>query len=175
MPSEILNRVSQSGLIELNLENYFPQGERTQYDLKNNLWQGLALKEKEFRDFVQHNDWSVYRDKNVAVHCSADAIVPTWAYMLVVSALQPFAKKIVFGSLETLETVLWTESLSKINPGDFRDAKIVVKGCSDKNQIPECAYVEITRILKPEAASIMYGEPCSTVPVFKKKKSASDA
>lgn len=163
----IVNKVSQSGIIEFNLEDYFPRGERVLYDIKDNLWQGLALKEKDYREFVKNNDWSFYKDKSVAVNCTADAIVPTWAYMLLSSALEPFAKKIVFGDLKTLETVLWMESLSKINPGDFIDSRVVIKGCSDKISIPESAYMEITRILRPVVKSIMYGEPCSTVPVFK--------
>ncbi len=167
--NQIINRVSQSGIIEINLEDYFPEGEKVLYDLKNNLYEGLVLKEKDFREFVKNNDWSFYQGKSVAVFCSADAIVPTWAYMLLTSALEPFAKKIIFGDLKTLETILWMESLSKIILRDFNDARVVVKGCSDKISIPESAYMEITRILKPVAKSIMYGEPCSTVPVYKSK------
>ena len=175
---QIINKVQQSGIIEINLEDYFPEGERVVYDIKENLWQELALKEKEFREFVKNNDWNKYKDKFVALHCSADAIVPTWAYMLLTVALEPFAKKIVFGdpassagqALKTLENILWLESLSKINPENFRDARVVIKGCSEKCTIPESAYIEITRILKPVAKSIMYGEPCSTVPVFKRKE-----
>ncbi len=170
MENEIINKVSQSGIIEINLEDYFPEGERVLYDIKENLWQELALKEKNFREFVKNNDWSKYKNKFVALHCSADAIVPTWAYMLLAVALEPFAKKIIFGNLKTLENILWLESLSKINPENFRDARVVIKGCSDKISIPESVYVEITRLLKPVAKSIMYGEPCSTVPVYKKMK-----
>lgn len=169
---EIINKVAQSGIVEINLEKFAPGGERVLYDIKDNLWQGLALKEKDFRAFVKNNNWSEYLGKNVALYCSADAIIPTWAFMLLTAALQPFAKKIVYGDLNVLETVLWMESLSTINAGDFLDARVVIKGCSDKISIPAGAYMEITRILKPVARSVMYGEPCSTVPVFKKKSEA---
>ncbi|HLF51181.1 DUF2480 family protein [Flavobacterium sp.] len=172
--NEITNKVAQSGIIEINLEDFFPQNEKVLYDLKSNLYEELVLKEKDFREFVKNNNWKIYEGKSVALYCSADAIVPTWAYMLLTSALEQFAKKIVFGDLKTLENILWMESLSKINPENFRDARVVIKGCSDKISIPECAYVEITRLLKPVAKSIMYGEPCSTVPVFKRKESSGD-
>src|SRR5687768_434756 len=117
---EIVNRVAESGLIEINLEDYYPTGERVLIDVKDNLFQGLILKEKDFREFVKNENWSKYQDKFVAVTCSADAIVPTWAYMLVATALQPFAKKFVFGDQKTLETVLFLEALSKINPEEYR-------------------------------------------------------
>lgn len=165
---EIINKVAESGLLEINLEDYYPKGERVLIDVKNNLFQGLILKEKDFREFVKNENWSKYKDKFVAISCSADAVVPTWAYMLLSTSLQPFAKNVVFGDLKTLETVLFTQALSKINPEDFRDKKAVIKGCGNL-PVPESAYVELTRILTPVAKSIMYGEPCSTVPVMKKK------
>ena len=168
MEKEIVNRVEQSGLTEVNLEDYYQKGERVLIDVKENLFQGLILKEKDFREFVKNEDWKKYQDKFVAITCSADAIVPTWAYMLIASALQPFAKKFVFGDLKTLETILFNEALSKLNPEDFIEKKVVIKGCGEI-PVPESAYVELTRILTPVAKSIMYGEPCSTVPVFKKK------
>ncbi len=165
----ILNKVAQSGILEINLEDYYPAGERILFDMKNHLFNELVLREKDFREFIAAHDWTQYRNKNVALHCSAEAIIPTWAYMLVASAIEPFAKKIVFGDLITLETILWLESMEKIIPAGFKDARVVIKGCSDKISIPEAAYVEITRKLKPLVKSIMYGEPCSTVPVYKKK------
>lgn len=165
----IINRVSQSGLVELNLEDYFPAVERVQFDLIDCLWQGLVLKENDFREFIKGNNWEKYRNKAVAVHCSAEAIVPTWAYMLLTAALEPFAKKITFGNLNALENILWTESISTITIEDFRDARVVIKGCSDKMVIPEIAYLEITRLLRPVVKSIMYGEPCSTVPIYKRR------
>lgn len=168
MEKEIVNRVEQSGLTEINLEDYFPKGERVVIDVKENLFQGLILREKDFRVFVKNENWSKYKDKFVAITPSADAIVPTWAYMLIATSLQPFAKKIVFGDLKTLETLLFLESLSKINPDDFKEKRVVIKGCGNL-PVPESAYVELTRILTPVAKSIMYGEPCSTVPVMKKK------
>ena len=125
---EIVNKVADSGLIEFNLEDYYPKGDRIVFDIKDLLYEGLILKEKDFRDFVKNNDWSKYKEKFVALTCSADAIVPTWAYMLFTSSLEPFAKKIVFGDLKTLETILFQESLSKINPEDFRVKKNLRKG-----------------------------------------------
>lgn len=168
MENEIINRIAESGLVEINLEDYYPQGERVQLDIKDNLFQGLILREKDFREFVKNNDWSQYKDKFVAITCSADAIVPRWAYMLITASLQSFAKKIVFGDLKTLETVIFLDSIRKINPEEFRDKKVVIRGCG-KLPVPESAYVEITRILSPVVKSIFYGEPCSTVPVMKKK------
>lgn len=167
MEKEIVNRVEQSGLTEINLEDYYLKGERVLIDVKENLFQELILKEKDFREFVKNEDWKKYKDKFVAITCSADAIVPTWAYMLIATALQPFAKKFVFGDLKTLETILFNEALSKINQEDFKDKRVVIKGCGEI-PVPESAYVELTRILTPVAKSIMYGEPCSTVPVMKK-------
>ncbi|MBI3500353.1 MAG: DUF2480 family protein [Bacteroidetes bacterium] len=168
MEKEIVNRVEQSGLTEINLEDFYPKGERALIDVKENLFQGLILKEKDFREFVKSENWEKYKNKFVAITCSADAIVPTWAYMLIATSLQPFAKNFVFGDLKILETVLFLESLSKINPEEFRDKKIVIKGCGNF-PVPESAYVELTRILTPVAKSIMFGEPCSTVPVMKRK------
>lgn len=164
---EIVNKVAESGLLEINLEDYYPKGERVLLDVKDHLFQGLILKEKDFREFVKKEDWSKYKDKFVAITCSADAIVPTWAYMLLSTSIQPHAKNVVFGDLKTLETVLFTQALSKINPEDFRDKRAVIKGCGNL-PVPESAYVELTRILTPVAKSIMYGEPCSTVPVMKR-------
>jgi hypothetical protein len=169
MSEEIVNKVAQSGLIEFNLEDYYPKGERILLDIKDRLFQGLILKEKDFREFVKGEDWSRYAGKYVSIICSADAVVPTWAYMLLSSALSPFAKKVVFGSLETLETVLFSEVLSTIPKEPFRDGRVVIKGCSNL-PVPVSAYVEITRLLRPIARSIMYGEPCSTVPIYKKEK-----
>ena len=168
MEKEIINKVDQSGLTDFNLEDYYPKGERVLIDVKNNLFQGLILKEKDFRDFVKNENWEKYKDKFVAITCTADAVVPTWAYMLITTSLQPFAKKTVFGDLKTLETILFLEALSKINMEDFRNKKICVKGCGNL-PVPDSAYVEITRILSPVAKSIMYGEACSTVPIMKNK------
>lgn len=169
MSEEIVNRVVNSGLVTFNLEDIFPEGERVLYDIKENLWQKIALKEKDFREFVKHHDWSAYQDKYVAIYCSVDAIVPTWAYMLLTTKLAPFAKKVVFGNLEELETILFEEAISKVDPKDYIDARVVIKGCSGK-VVPPSAYVRVTELLQPVVKILMYGEPCSTVPLYKKPR-----
>jgi hypothetical protein len=169
MEKEIINRVAKSGIITINLEELYPQGERLLFDIKEHLFQGLILKEKDFREFIKNKDWSTYTDKYVALICSEDAIVPTWAYMLLATQLEPFVKKVVFGDLETLETVLYNEILNKLNINAYKDVRIVIKGCGDL-PVPKAAYVEITRLLHPVAKSIMYGEACSMVPLYKQPK-----
>lgn len=166
---EIVNKVAQSGIITIDLEDYYPAGERVLFDMKGLLFQGLILREKDFREFVKGHDWSQYKDKYVALNCSADAIVPTWAYMLLATQLEPYAKKVVFGDLETLETILYNEALAKLDINAYQNARIVVKGCGNL-PVPKAAYVEITRLLRPVAKSIMYGEACSTVPLYKASK-----
>ncbi|MDJ1502604.1 DUF2480 family protein [Xanthocytophaga agilis] len=169
--AEIVNRVANSGLLTLDLADYYHPGERIIYDLKDNLFQGLILKEKDFRQFLKEHDWSIYSGKNVAILCSEDAIVPVWAYMLLTSYLEPYANKVVFGDLQSLEQALFQDALSKITLENYINAKVVVKGCGDL-PIPSYAYVEITRLLRPIVQSIMYGEPCSTVPIYKKPKNS---
>lgn len=170
MEGEIVNKVAQSGLITIDLEELYTQGERVLLDIRDRLFQGLILREKDFREFVSTHDWSQYKDKYVAITCSADAIVPVWAYMLLTVNLEPYTKRIVFGELETLEMVLYNEALTKLDIAQYKDARIVIKGCSNL-PVPKAAYVELTRLLRPVAKSIMYGEPCSTVPLYKAKKS----
>ena len=165
----IINRVAQSALVSLNLEDYYPRGERVVYDIKDNLFQEMILRERDFRAFVKEHDWSQYQDQYVALTCSVDAIVPTWAYMLLTTKLEPHARRVIFGSRETLETVLFQAALQLIDLAPFQGAKVVIKGCGDL-PIPTFAYTEITRLLRPVAASIMYGEPCSTVPLYKRPK-----
>jgi len=169
--SELINKVAQSALVTLNLEELIHPGERVVYDIKDNLFMGLILREKDFRAFIKENDWSVYAGKNVAIINSADAIVPTWAYMLLATKLQPYVNRYVLGNLENLEQVLFQEAIAKIDPEDYREAKVVVKGCG-QIPVPNFAYVEIMRLLLPVVSSIMYGEPCSTVPIYKKPKVA---
>ncbi|MEO5570490.1 MAG: DUF2480 family protein [Bacteroidia bacterium] len=171
MENEIVNKVAESGLVTINLEDFYPEGERVVFDMKDYLYEELLLREKDFREFVKKNDWSKFIDKFVAITCSNDAIVASWAYMLVASALEPHAKKILFGNLETLETVLFHDALIKIKAENYRDQRIVIKGCSDK-PVPVSAYVELTALLKPFVKSIMYGEPCSAVPIYKSKKAS---
>lgn len=166
MSDEIINKVANSGLITIDLEELYPQGERILFDIKPLLFQELILKEKDFRDFIKQHDWSQYQDKFVAITCTADAIVPTWAYMLVSIALESYAKKIVFGSLDTLESILFNDALSSITYSDYKDKRVVIKGCSSL-PVPINAYVALVKGLKPFAKSIMYGEPCSTVPLYK--------
>lgn len=167
---EITNKVANSGLVTIDLGEMYPAGERVVVDIKGQLFQELILREKDFREFIRTNDWSQYKDKYVALTCSADAVIPDWTWMLLASALEPFAKKIVFGNLEKLETVLFEEVLSHFDAEQFRDNRVVVKGCGDK-PVPKTAYVELVRKLQPVVKSIMYGEPCSTVPVYKRKSS----
>ena len=166
---EITNKVANSGLITLDLGEMYPAGARVLIDIKDQLFQGLILREKDFREFISSNDWLKYKDAYVALTCTADAIIPDWAWMLMASALEPYAKKIVFGDLEKLETVLFDEVLSQVNPEQYRNERIVVKGCGDK-PVPKTAYIEVVRKLQPVVKSIMYGEPCSTVPVYKRPK-----
>lgn len=164
---EIINKVSQSDLVELNLEDYYQKEQRLVFDMKDHLFQNLILKEKDFRDFVKNENWSQYQDKLVAITCTADAIVPTWAYMLVVINMEPFTKKVVFGNLETLESILFYEALSRINLDLYKDKRVMIKGCSHF-PVPPSAYVEIAHLLRPVVKSLMYGEACSTVPLYKR-------
>ncbi|PRY07893.1 uncharacterized protein DUF2480 [Pontibacter ummariensis] len=167
--SEIINKVAQSALVTLNLEELVHPGERVVYDIKDNLFHGLILKEKDFRAFMKEHDWLQYQGKNVAIICSADAIVPTWAYMLLATKLQNHANHYVFGNLEALEQSLMQEAINKINVEEYQDGKVVVKGCAGV-EVPTYAYVEIMRKLLPVVSSLMYGEPCSTVPLYKRPK-----
>lgn len=165
----IINRVAQSGIITFNLEDFFPQQESILFDIKEYLFMGLILKEKDFRAALKTHDWTAYTNKNVAIICSADAIVPLWAYMLLTAYLEPHANKVVCGDEKTLETVLFIQALSTIDPESYRDKRVVIKGCG-KRPIPAAAYTEITRLLKPVVKSLMYGEPCSTVPIYKQPR-----
>lgn len=164
---EIINRVQSSSLITLDLEQFYCQGERIFFDIKPFLFQELILKEKDFRASLKSIDWSMYRDKHVAIGCTVDAIIPTWAYMLIALAISPFAKTTYFGSLEDLEKQLFRISLSKIDWSQYANAKVVIKGCS-KIEVPTEIYVEVAAQLINLASSIMFGEACSTVPLYKK-------
>ncbi|MBJ6119811.1 DUF2480 family protein [Pontibacter sp. BT310] len=167
--SELINKVAQSALVTINLEELLHPGERVVYDIKENLFHGLMLREKDFRAFIKENDWTAYDGKNVAIICSADAIVPTWAYMLLATKLQNHANHYVFGDLEALEQSLLKEAIAKIDPEEYREGKVVIKGCGSI-PVPTFAYVEIMQKLLPVVSSVMYGEPCSTVPLYKKPK-----
>jgi hypothetical protein len=167
---EIINRVSNSSLIVFDLEEYYKPGERIVIDIKQQLYQGLILREKEFREFIKTHDWTQYKNKFVAITCSEEAIIPTWAYMLLTSSIEPYTNQIVFGTKEDLEKKIYFDALSQIDFSQFKDSKVVIKGCS-KVDVPIAAYIEATRLLRPHASSIMFGEPCSTVPVYKKSRS----
>jgi len=164
----IMNRVDSSGLVTLNLEDFYPKETIKIFDLKDYLFRGLIIKEKEFREALKNTNWNEYENANVGVTCTADAIIPVWAYMLVATYLQPFAKNIVLGDEKKLIETILINNITSINTEDYNDKRVVIKGCGDVD-IPESAYLKITALLLPHAKSIMYGEPCSTVPVFKKK------
>ena len=169
MSDEIVNRVASSGLITIDLEDYYPQGERLIYDLKDNLWQGLALKEKDFRAFIKEHDWSQYKAKNVGILCSVDAIIPSWAYILLSTALNPYANFVTQGDLEDLEMALWEDAIQKIDLQELKDSRVVIKGCSNKD-VPASAYLALSRRIQPLVKSMMFGEACSTVPLYKQKR-----
>ena len=164
----IINRVDASGLITLNLEDFYPKEIIRVFDLKDYLFRGLIIKEKEFREALKNTNWQEFENTNVAVTCSTDAIIPVWAYMLVATYLQPFAANIVLGNEEKLIETILLKNISSIDAADYKDKRVVVKGCGDVH-IAESAYLSITALLLPQVKSIMYGEPCSTVPVYKRK------
>lgn len=168
MSDTIINKVAESGLVTIDLEKYLPdKGESAVFDLKDFLFMGLILREKDFREALKNHDWEKYRNKNIAITCSADAIIPVWAYMLVTSYLQPVAKEIVVGNEKELHKTVFVKNISSLNTVELTGKRIVLKGCGEI-PVDEFAYAEATRILMPVAKSIMYGEPCSTVPVFKR-------
>lgn len=168
MEEEIVNKVAQSSLETIDLEKFFPEGDSIVFDLKDYLFMELILREKDYRESLKKNDWSVYINKNVCITCSADAIIPLWAYMLAVSYLQPVAKDVIVGNESFMQEVLFLKNLKKIDIKDFDGKRVVIKGCGEK-EIPASVYAEVTKLLMPVAQSIMYGEPCSTVPVYKKR------
>jgi hypothetical protein len=167
MSETIVNKVAESGLITIDLADYFPKEQIVVFDLKDHLYMGLMLKEKDFRAALKNLNWEEYRQKVVAVTCSADAIVPPWAYMLVASYIQPVAKDVFMGNEKEVAKTIFTRNIAAINISQFADQRIVVKGCGDI-PIEEFAYMEITKLLRPVVKTIMYGEPCSTVPIYKR-------
>lgn len=167
--SEIVNRVTSSPIVSINMEEFYPQEERLLFDLKPFLFQELILREKEFRHSLKELDWLVYSNKWVAVTCTADAIIPTWAYMLVCTYLENVALGYVIGTLENLEQQVAEITLAKIDVQEFKDRPVVIKGCS-KYPIPLFAYGRLISLLQRHARSLMFGEPCSTVPLYKKSK-----
>jgi hypothetical protein len=166
--SEIVNRIAQSPIITFKLEELYPAGERAEIDIKDQLFMGQILREKDFRAYIKDVDWAQYEGKYVAIYCSVDAIIPVWAYMLLAVELEPYAKHVTFGTVAELEKELFLKELDKLDYTQFQDRPVVIKGCSDI-KIPEGIYVEATRRIKPFAKKLSYGEPCSTVPLYKRK------
>ena len=169
MEAEFVNKVAESGIITLDLEDFYPKDETAVFDMKDHLFMGLIFKEKDFREVMKNLDLTPYKDKNIALTCSADAVIPVWAYMLVASYLQPVAKEIIFGDADFLHKTLFLKNIEQINVENYKDQRVVIKGCGEL-PISETAYVAITNQLRPVVKSIMYGEPCSTVPVYKKPR-----
>jgi hypothetical protein len=166
---EIINRVANSALEVFDLEDYYPIGTRTQIDIAQWLLEGFLLKEKGFRETLKNHDWTQYQNHFVAIHCSTDAIVPAWATILVTTYLTPFAKKVVLGTIADLNTALYQEILPTLDYTVYQDKPVIIKGCS-KKPVPESAYIMAVQKLQPFAKSIMYGEACSAVPLYKKAK-----
>lgn len=168
MAEEIVNRVANSKLITLNLEDYYPEGKRMLFDIKDWLFEGFVLREKDFRQQVADYDWSKYDGSYVALTCTSDAIIPGWAYMLLSLQLADIAKKVIIGNLEALETSIYQDVIQGLDVSEYKEKPVIIKGCS-KKPVPENAYIMLATKLKPVAKSIMYGEACSSVPLFKRK------
>lgn len=169
MENEIINRVANSPLVTIDLEELFPDGKRMVFDISDFLFEGLILKEKDFRESLQNHDWASYQDAYVMLRCSTDAILPGWAYLLITTYLQPFAKEIVIGNEDELNEKLYQQIIENLDIEPYRNKKLILKGCSRK-PVPENAYIMLANKLLPVAYSMMFGEACSTVPLFKKKK-----
>ena len=165
----LVNRVTSSRLVTINLEEFYPKGEIVEFDLKDYLFMELILKEKDFRQALKVHDWSVYEGKNLLIFCSVDAVIPMWAHMLIAVHAEPFALSIVQGNREEFLKLKYQESLSQIDFDQYENKRVVIKGCSDK-PVPAFAYSLLTQKLRSKAKSIMFGEPCSTVPVYKKPR-----
>jgi hypothetical protein len=169
MADEIVNRVANSKLLTVDLEDYYPEGKRILFDIKDWLYEGLVLREKDFREKAKNFNWSQYQKCYVALTCSSDATIPAWAYMLLIVYLEPFVEKALIGDLEALETSIYQDIIYRLNISEFEDKPIIIKGCSHR-PVPANAYIMLINKLKPIARSIMYGEACSAVPLFKKSK-----
>ncbi len=166
---EIVNRVANSKLVTIDLEDWYQEGARTVFDIKDWLFEGLLLREKDFREQVGAHDWSQYQDHFIALTCSSDAIIPGWAFMLITTAISPYANKVVIGDLVTLETQLYEAQIATIKISEYKDKPVIIKGCSNK-PVPENAYISLVQKLQPVVKSMMYGEACSSVPLYKVKK-----
>jgi hypothetical protein len=166
---EIKNKVAESILMNIDLEDYYPSGARIVFDIKDWLFQEIILKEKDFRDSVKNHEWSQYKNSYLALTCSVDAIIPSWAFLLITTQLAPFSKKVIVGNKEQLETAIYQKIIENLPLEIYKGKPVIIKGCSNK-PIPETAYVQLIERLLPVARSIMFGEACSTVPLFKAKK-----
>jgi hypothetical protein len=164
----IINRVAQSKLVTFDLEDYYPEGDRLVLDIKDWLHQGLILKEKEFRSHVDQHDWKQYQGHYVALISSTEAIIPGWAYMLITTRLQPYAKLVIAGDLEQLETAIYLAVLTDLVYTQFKDKPVIIKGCTNK-PVPQNAYLWAASKIQDVASSVMYGEACSSVPLYKRK------
>ncbi|MBT8295048.1 MAG: DUF2480 family protein [Gramella sp.] len=169
MAEEIVNRVAQSKLITFNLEDYYPKGQRFIFDVSKWLYEGFVLKEKDFREQAREHEWSQYQDQFIALSCSTDAIIPAWAYMLITTYLEPYAKKVIIGDLEDLESHLYQEVIANMDVSALKDKPVIIKGCSNK-PVPKNAYIFLINKLQPIVKSLMYGEACSSVPLYKQPK-----
>ena len=169
MAEEIINRIANSKLITIDLEDFYPQGQRIVFDIKDWLYEELILREKDFREHVKNHDWSQYQNNFVALTCSSDAIIPSWAYLLISAELSLFSKKTVVGNLELLETVIYQGIIDQLDVSEYKDSPVIIKGCADKS-IPPSAYTLLIDKIQPIARTIMFGEACSTVPLYKRKK-----
>jgi Protein of unknown function (DUF2480) len=172
MKSEIINRVAESSLIQIDLEDWYDPAELMNFDIATYLYMGLVLKELDFRSALKQIDWTSFQGKHLAIHCSADAIVPTWSFMLVATWAAPFAKSIVFGTKDKIIEILFERVIENLDLSIYKDQKVIVKGCS-KYPVPVSAYISITSKLAPIVQSLMFGEPCSNVPLYKRKKQVS--
>lgn len=168
MANDIVNRVAQSKLMVVDLEDYYPEGKRVVFDIKDWLFEGFVLREKDFRQQVKEYDWSLHQDQYIALTCSTDAIIPAWAYMLLTMQFEPYAKKVCIGDLEILESSIYHDIINTLDLELYRDKPLIIKGCANK-PVPANAYIMLSSKLKPVAKSIMYGEACSSVPLFKRK------
>ena len=167
MSEEIINRVANSKLIAIDLEDFYPEGKRIVFDIKDWLIEGLILREKDFRLKAKEHNWSQYQDNFVALNCSTDAIIPGWAYMLLTTYLDAYAKKVIIGNLETLETSLYQDIINQMDTSFYKDRPVIIKGCTNK-PVPKNAYILLTSKLMSVAKSVMYGEACSSVPLYKR-------
>ena len=168
MPDEIKNRVAESSLVTIDLEDFYPIGNRIELDISEFLFEGIILREKDFREHVKTYNWEQYQDQYITLTNTSEAIIPAWAFMLLTVQLTPFAKKITIGNLEQLENQIFSEIISELNFSEYNDQRVIIKGCSNK-PIPQNAFIQVTQLLQPIAKSIMYGEACSSVPLFKNK------